>query len=150
MKTLVVYFSRKGYVRRLAEALAAKSGADLFALRTTERTEGVLGFWWCGRFAMHRSGMPLAAMPRALETYDKVIVCSPVWVFSAAAPIWEFLRRAAGQIRAVDYVLVHYSPPLHYPKTIAAMDRTLGIIHGSFTSVVCVWGKVLRTRRFSA
>lgn len=150
MKTLVVYFSRKGYVRKVAEQLASECGGNLFELKTTERTEGILGFWWCGRFAMHRWGMPLASMPPDLEQYEKVILCAPVWVFSVCAPAWEFLRRAAGHIRAVDYVLVHYSFPMRYRKTVAAMDRALGITHGTFTSIVCIWGKLLRKQRFPA
>lgn len=53
-KRLVVYFSRMGYVRRKAFEEAARTGAEVYEIQSAERTEGTLGFWWCGRYAMHR------------------------------------------------------------------------------------------------
>ena len=64
MKTLVVYFSRKGYVACFAREKAEEMKADLLEIKTTERTKGILGFWWCGRFGMHRWGMPLEKADR--------------------------------------------------------------------------------------
>lgn len=52
--TLIVYFSRMGYVRHYAYELKQKCNADIYEVKSTERTEGTLGFWWCGRFGMHR------------------------------------------------------------------------------------------------
>ena len=56
---LVVYFSRMGYVREKALEEANRIGADVYEIRSTERTEGTLGFWWCGRYGMHRWEMPI-------------------------------------------------------------------------------------------
>lgn len=141
MKTLVVYFSRKGYVKQIAEGIAHDLGADLLALNTPERTEGVLGFWWCGRFGMHRWGMQLLPYDADVSAYEKVIICSPVWVFSVCAPVRQFLMESAGKIKAADYVLVHFSHAMGYPKTVAWMDRTLGLAHSGITSVCCMWGR---------
>lgn len=55
-KRLVVYFSRMGYVKKQAMEEANRMGAALYEVRSTERTEGTLGFWWCGRYGMHRWG----------------------------------------------------------------------------------------------
>ncbi len=49
---LVVYFSRMGYTKRTAYEAADALGADIYEIKATERTEGTLGFWWCGRFGM--------------------------------------------------------------------------------------------------
>ena len=56
---LVVFFSRLGYTRKLAYEIANGQGADILELATPERTKGNAGFWWCGRFGMHKWGMPL-------------------------------------------------------------------------------------------
>lgn len=72
MRELVVYFSRKGYVEKLALAKAAALGADVVKLETTERTQGILGFWWCGRFGMHRWEMALKPLTVDVATYDRV------------------------------------------------------------------------------
>ncbi len=146
MKELVVYFSRKGRVRKVAQDIAQRDGAELLELKTPERTRGFLGFWWCGRFGMHRWEMPLEEYDADLGAFDKVVICSPVWVFSLSAPVRAFLQSAKGKIKAADYVLVHFSFPMKYPKTVKLMDETLGVKHGSFTSVACQWGRFYRFR----
>lgn len=150
MRTLVVYFSRKGYVRRAAARLAAQRGADLMELTTPERTRGILGFWWCGRFGMHRWGMPLDPLTADPSAYDHVVVCSPVWVFSVAAPVRTFLQASAGRIQSAEYVLVHFSFPMRCASIVAEMDRLLGLRHTRCTSIVCQWGRFSRERVFEA
>lgn len=140
-RRLVVYFSRMGYVRRQAYEEAARTGAHLFEIRTTEKTDGTLGFWWCGRFAMHRWEMPIKALPDDLAAYDHVTICSPIWDFSLAAPVRGFCRAAAGKIKEVDYVLVHFTPG-NYRKVAAEADALLGISHTALTNVQCHMGRV--------
>lgn len=48
-KCLVVFFSRMGYVWKIAYEEANRSGAMLYEMKSTERTEGTPGFWWCVR-----------------------------------------------------------------------------------------------------
>lgn len=58
-RRLVVCFSRMGYVRKQALAEADRTGAAVYEIRAAERTAGTLGFWWCGRYGMHRWPMPI-------------------------------------------------------------------------------------------
>ena len=140
---LVVYFSRMGYVRRQAYEEAARTGARLFEIRTPEKTDGTLGFWWCGRFGMHRWEMPVEALPEDLSSYDRVTICSPIWVFSLCAPVRGFCRAAAGKIKQADYVLVHFTPG-KYEGAAAEMDRLLGLTHTALTDVQCHMGRIRR------
>ena len=137
---LVVFFSRMGYVRRVAYEEAERTGAQLLELHSTERTAGTAGFWWCGRYAMHRWAMPIEPPAADLSRYAHVTVCAPIWVFSLAAPVRAFCRMAAGQIREADYILVHYTRGL-YRGVSAEMDALLGIRHTGLRSVRCRVGK---------
>ena len=65
-------FSRLGYVKKLACEAADEIGAELYEIRSTERTGGALGFWWCGRYAMHRWDMPIEPITAELE---KILQC---------------------------------------------------------------------------
>ena len=56
---LVVYFSRMGYTKKRALEAADRTGAEIYEVRAAERTSGTLGFWWCGRYGMHRWAMPI-------------------------------------------------------------------------------------------
>ena len=136
---LVVYFSRMGYVRKLAYEAANRTGAQIYEIRAAEHTEGTAGFWWCGRFAMHRWAMPIEPAAVDLSAYDRVTICTPIWVFSLASPVREFCRQAAGKIKEADYVLVHHTKG-KYEAVAAEMDRLLGITHSTSVSVRCHTG----------
>ena len=138
-RRLVVYFSRMGYVKKLAYEIAEKTGAAVYEIRSTERTEGTLGFWWCGRFGMHRWDMPIRPIDVDLSAFEHVTVCAPIWVFALAAPERAFCRQAAGQIREADYLLVHHTSG-RYDSAAREMDRLLGLKRTSLRSVQCKVG----------
>ena len=138
-KRLVVYFSRMGYVKKQAYAAANQTGADILEIKAAEPTEGTLGFWWCGRFAMHRWSMPIEPLELDLTKYDHVTICAPIWVFSLASPVREFCIQAAGNVKEADYLLVHHTKGTY--KTVAEeMDRLLGITRTKSTSIQCKMG----------
>ena len=97
---LVVFFSRMGYGRKLAYEEANRTGACVYEIKATERTAGTLGFWWCGRYGMHRWDMPIEPFPGKLQSFLHVTICAPVWVFALAAPVRSFCRQAAGRSEA--------------------------------------------------
>ncbi|MGM9548443.1 MAG: hypothetical protein ACI3V5_01155 [Faecousia sp.] len=136
---LVVFFSRMGYVKKQACEAANRTGAEVYEIKAAERTEGTAGFWWCGRFAMHRWAMPIEPLALDLNTYDHVTICTPIWVFSLASPVREFCRQAAGKVKSVDYVLVHHTRG-DYRSVAAEMDRLLGITHTSSVNERCRMG----------
>lgn len=137
---LVVYFSRMGYVKKLALEAANRTGAQVYEIKATERTQGTLGFWWCGRFAMHRWQMPIQRVDLDLTVYDHVTICTPIWVFSLAAPVRSFCAQASGKIKEADYILVHHTKGT-YKNAAREMDALLGLTHTRSTSVRCHTGK---------
>lgn len=144
-KTLVVYFSRKGYTKKLAYQVANEQKAELLELKSKERTEGTLGFWWCGRFGMHGWSMPIEEVNVAIEQYEKVIICTPVWVFSIAAPMKSFLMQMSGKIHNVEYIINHFNP-VSYPLVAKKMDEMLNIHARKVTSVTTQVGTIQRRK----
>ncbi len=143
---LVVFFSRMGYTKKLAYEEADRTGAEVYEIRSPEKTSGTRGFWWCGRFAMHRWEMPIEPIGVDLSSCCHVTVCSPIWVFALSAPVRTFCRLAAGKIREADYILVHYTRGT-YQKTASGMDTLLGLTHTGLRSVRCHRGNYLKNRR---
>lgn len=143
---LVVYFSRMGYTKKRALEAADRTGAEIYEVRAAERTSGTLGFWWCGRYGMHRWAMPIEDIGVQLEKYDHVTVCSPVWVFNLCAPMREFCKKASGRIRSADYILVHHQKSL-YANAADEMDWLLGLKDTPAVSVCCREGRYLKQVR---
>lgn len=143
---LVVYFSRMGYTKKRALEAADRTGAEIYEVRAAERTSGTLGFWWCGRYGMHRWAMPIEDIGVQLEKYDHVTVCSPVWVFNLCAPMREFCKKTSGRIRSADYILIHHQKSL-YANAADEMDRLLGLKDTPAVSVCCREGRYLKQVR---
>lgn len=142
-KLLVVYFSRMGYVKKKAYEEANRTGAVIYEIKAAERTEGTAGFWWCGRYGMHRWGMPIEPIDIDLTKFQKVTIFSPIWVFALSAPVREFCKQSAGKIKNVDYVLVHHTNGL-YASAADEADKLLGIKRSSLKSVVCREGEYVK------
>lgn len=137
---LVIYFSRMGYTKKSAYEEAERTGAAICELKATERTAGTLGFWWCGRYGMHRRAMPTEPLPVELTGRKHITICSPIWVFALAAPVRDFCKRARGKIGEVDYILVHHTKG-RYENAAAEMDALLGVKHTRLVSVCCKMGR---------
>lgn len=143
---LVAYFSRLGYTRKIAYERANLLGAAVYEITTPERTQGFLGFSWLGRFAMHHWAMPITPIPFDIAQYKKLIVVTPVHVFTVAAPVKGFLQSCRGKIAHVEWIGVHYRKNSDFPKVFEAMDAAIGRIGETRESIVCRYGNVLRRR----
>ncbi|MGN1344559.1 MAG: hypothetical protein ACI4U3_08260 [Traorella sp.] len=139
-QNLVVYFSRMNYVKKIAYEKANQIGACIYEIKALEPTKGTLGFWWCGRFAMHRWPMAIESVDIDLSSYEHVTICTPIWVFSLASPVREFCKESAGKIRDVDYLVVHHTKG-YYKNVVKEMDTLLGMTHTACTNIQCKIGK---------
>ena len=110
--TLVVFFSRKKFTKKIAYERANQLKAEVLELQTKERTEEDLGFWWCGRFAMHRWRMETLPLTKDLSKYNKIIVVTPIWVFKMCAPVRDFLYRYQDEIKEkeISVIFNHFNP----------------------------------------
>ena len=144
-KRLVVFSSRMGYARKLAYEEASRTGATVYEVKSTERTEGTLGFWWCGRYGMCRWAMPIEPVRVDLTAYDHVTIVSAIWVFALSAMMRSFCLQAAGKVREADYILVHHTRGL-YANAAREMDALLGVRHTRLRSVECKMGDFVATR----
>ncbi|MDR3209120.1 MAG: hypothetical protein LBT36_00635 [Oscillospiraceae bacterium] len=86
MKTLVVYYSKTGNTRRVAEAVIAVLGCDSDALAYDEAAKTARG----------------AREPGA---YEHVVLLSPVWAFSLAAPMKLYLAAHKTAIKRYSLIV---------------------------------------------
>jgi len=92
-KTLIVYHSRSGYTRRVAQSLAARLDADLDEIRIVQPLEGPLGYLMCALEAIGGLAPALRPATKDPAKYDLVMVGTPVWFWSLASPVRSWLER---------------------------------------------------------
>ena len=140
---LVVYFSRMGYTKKIAYNYANEVGAYILELNALEETSGTLGFWWCGRYGMLKRGMAIKDIDINIDEYKKVVIVSPIWVFSLAAPVVEFINRYGSKINKVEYVLTHFMN-CKFINVADKMDNILNKKRDKFTSYCIRFGSIVK------
>jgi len=92
-KILLVYYSRSGTTKKVAEAIAAQLKCDTEEIQDVRSRKGLFGWLRSGREAMRRVLPPIRETTRDPGQYDLVIVGSPVWGSTMASPIRTWLDR---------------------------------------------------------
>jgi flavodoxin len=91
MSTLVVYYSRTGTTRNVAETIARTLGSDIEAIRESRDRFGRRGYLRSALDASLCRQVPVRAMERDPTRYDLVVIGTPVWYWSLSAPVRSFL-----------------------------------------------------------
>ena len=95
-KVLVVYYSNSGNTKAVAEKLQAKTGADVYRLETV-RTYPAEHKALTDEAKRELEENDLPALKGALpdmSSYDLILVGGPVWWYTVATPVMQFLDQA--------------------------------------------------------
>lgn len=105
MKTLVVYYSRTGATRKVAEELARVLHADLEEIRSERSYRGLFGFLRGGHDSMRGTLPVIEPAKNEPGDYDLVILAGPFWAGHAAPPLRAYLDAHKSEIKSVGFVL---------------------------------------------
>jgi flavodoxin len=90
--TAVVYFSRSGSTALLARHLARQTSGSLYELHASDYDLGVMGWVNALRDARQHEAV-VSPQKIDLSGHDVVYLGSPIWLYSPAPPIWQFVEQ---------------------------------------------------------
>ena len=90
-RTLVVYYSRTGQTKKLAEKLAEKFRADIQPLRDKRRRTGPAGFTRAGKDAIFANLTELEDIENKPSDYDIILIGTPSWYGNMTPAVRTFL-----------------------------------------------------------
>jgi len=90
-ETLIVYYSRTGRTRMVAERLGAALGADVEEIREAKTRSGILGALAAGKDAMMSRPAELTAAP-SVEGRRTVVLGMPVWADRPPPAVRAYLQ----------------------------------------------------------
>ncbi|MFX1250283.1 MAG: flavodoxin family protein [Promethearchaeota archaeon] len=79
MKPIVVYYSRTGTTRNVAERIASSLECDIEEILDPTNRRGLKGWLRCGREAMNKHLAPIEELNSNLSDYNRIIIGTPVW-----------------------------------------------------------------------
>jgi Flavodoxins len=105
MKSLVVYYSRTGKTKFVAESIAAQLGADLEEVVDLKKRGGTLGWINSGKDASRKSLTEIAPTQKSIADYDLVVIGTPIWAWAPTPAFRTYISKnsLAGKKVALFY-----------------------------------------------
>jgi flavodoxin len=102
MKTLVVYYSRTGNTRGLAEKIAGILHADFDEIIDKKDRTGITGYLKAGKDAMTKASTDIGYKLNPVD-YDMVVIGSPIWGFTMTPALRTYLTAHSGSFKDVAF-----------------------------------------------
>jgi len=124
-KILVVYYSRTGNTKRVAEDIAASLKADIEEIVDIRDRSGFMGYMKAGRDAMKARLTEIGQMQKDPADYDVVIIGTPIWAWSMTPAVRTYMVKYKSAIKqAAFFTTAGGSKP---DKIVKAMEELLGM-----------------------
>jgi flavodoxin len=95
MRILVVFYSRTGNTRKVAEELEKALECDLEEIIDTKDRSGSLGYMKSGRDAMARKLTVLQDPVNDPSSYDLLVIGTPLWAWRVSTPVRTYMHQQA-------------------------------------------------------
>ena len=98
MKTLIVYYSRTGVTKGIANKIQKELDCDIEEITDGRKYDGKIGFLKGGMNASMGRLSDIDPISKNPADYDLIIVGTPVWASNMAAPVFTYLTKYRDKI----------------------------------------------------
>ena len=99
MNGLIVYFSRTGRTRNVAEAIKALTGFDIEEIKEAKGRGGPIGWLKSGMESTRRMLPRIEALQHDQASYDLVVIGTPIWAANMSSPVRAYVTRHGSDIK---------------------------------------------------
>ena len=93
MKSLVVYYTRTGNAKFVAETIAAELGSDIEEIVDLKKRAGKLGWMMAGKDASQEKQTQIGPTIRVPQDYDLIVLGTPVWAWKPTPAIRTYIAK---------------------------------------------------------
>uniref|UniRef100_A0A7C4GGD2 Flavodoxin-like domain-containing protein n=1 Tax=candidate division WOR-3 bacterium TaxID=2052148 RepID=A0A7C4GGD2_UNCW3 len=127
MKTVVVYYTRFGHNKVIAETVAAVLAGDLRRIETPKQP----GYAFMGFSSFFNVRVRIVPMDLDLGDAELVVLCAPIWAWKPAPPARTFLHEARLEGRRLAVCFSTGGGP-----TLRAQEKVKEILRGRDVEIV--------------
>ncbi|MEM3648678.1 MAG: flavodoxin [Thermoproteota archaeon] len=121
MKQLVVYYSRTGTTRRVAQAIAEVLKCDVEEIRDLKNRAGVLGWLSSGMDATLKRLTKIEKPEKPPELYEVVVIGTPVWNSTVSTPVRTYIMEYKNRFKRVAFFCTQYGSQSNALKEMEAL-----------------------------
>jgi flavodoxin len=103
MNILIVFYSRTGTTKKIAEAISNTLQCNLEEIFDTKNREGTLGYLISGRDSMLKNLTMLKEIKNDPSLYDLIIIGTPIWFYNVSTPIRTYLIENKEKFKKVAF-----------------------------------------------
>lgn len=103
MKTLVVYYSRSGNTRLVAQEISSAIDCDIEEIADTKNWSGTMGFLRAGRDAAGHKLTVLEDIKNDPDDYDLIIIGTPIWGGNISVPVRTYIAGNSSRFNKVAF-----------------------------------------------
>ena len=93
MKSLVVYYTRTGNAKFVAETIAAELGSDIEELVDLKKRAGKIGWMSAGKDATQEKQTQIGPTTRVPQDYDLIVLGTPIWASKPTPAIRTYIAK---------------------------------------------------------
>ena len=93
MKSLVVYYTRTGNAKFVAETIAAELGSDIEEVVDLKKRAGKIGWMSAGKDATQEKQTQIGPTTRVPQDYDLIILGTPIWAWKPTPAIRTYIAK---------------------------------------------------------
>ena len=102
-KILVIYYSRSGNTKKVAEDIAKKLGADIEQLVDKKDRSGAIGYLIAGKDAMNENLTELEPVTHDPSRYDITIIGTPIWSWDMTPAVRTYILAHKSSFKDVAF-----------------------------------------------
>ena len=103
MRILVVYYSRTGNTRKVAEEIRNSLDCDIEEIIDTKNRSGLLNYITSGYQASRKKLTTLENIKNDPASYDLLIIGTPVWASNVSTPIRTYINQNQAKFNNVAF-----------------------------------------------
>lgn len=123
-KILIVFYSRTGTTKIVAEKLAQKLNCDIEEIIDLKKREGVMGYMKSGKDALKKVLTELKPIQKNPTDYDLVIIGTPVWAGTMSSAIRTYCEQNKDKFKAVSFFSTQGA--LKLQKVFSELEKVCG------------------------
>jgi len=104
---IIVYYSRTGKTRIVANALKEQLPCEIAEIKSTEDREGFWGVITCVLDSLFNRDDVIEPFNKDLKGYNPIIIASPIWIGKLSSPARTFMKQAGLNGKEVYIVLTY-------------------------------------------
>lgn len=125
MNSLVVYYSRSGNTKKVAEEISSNFNSEIDEIVEIKERKGIMGFLRGGSDASKNILVEIQAPNKDPSNYDLLVIGTPTWAGKMAPAVRTYLNNNMDKIKNVAFFCTYNN--LGDVATIKDMSKCCGI-----------------------